>query len=71
MAEIRTSSISVGKMGVIEGTFTKQMSYAMHRGYCVVEEEEKGIPLLLRGRRGWGVLTITREQCLKDCGLLL
>lgn len=31
----------------------EQISYAVSAwGYCVVEEEEKGIPLLLGGRRG-------------------
>ena len=54
MAEIRTSSTSAGKIGIIEGTFTKNrlLMQSVHRGYCAVEEEEKGVPLLLGGRRG-------------------
>lgn len=76
-AKIRTSPVSVRRLGVIEGSqgllHREQVSYAICRACCVVQDEDKGVfclfvcsfVFLLRGmREGHAYLR-------KGCSLLL
>lgn len=46
-AKIRTSPVSVRRLGVIEGSqgllHREQVSYAIRRACCVVQNEDKGV----------------------------
>lgn len=72
-AEIRIPSTSVGRIAVTDGSqgqlHREQISYAMYRGHCAVEEEEKDIHFLLGGQ-GWGLL-LSQDSSIQRTGLLL
>lgn len=69
--EVRTSSASVGKIGIIEGTFTKNrfLMQSVHEDIVWQRKKRRAFPCYLEG--GEERVTVTREQHPKDCGLLL